>query len=159
MRTSALRSLLLAMLLAVLLLAGCASANPPPNDDATTLADTFWRLTEYGEPGALQAPISQYQPTLSIAESSLSGSTGCNTYGGEYRMEGTTITFGALAQTERACLEDGVMQQEARYMELLRNAESFALTDDTLTLTAPDGVLVYSSGEPPRGTEGAPAGE
>jgi heat shock protein HslJ len=69
------------------------------------------------------------------------------------------MTFGALAQTERACLEDGVMQQESRYMELLRNVESFALADDTLTLTAPDGVLVYTRGDPPRGTEGAPAGE
>jgi heat shock protein HslJ len=147
------------MLLAVLLLAGCASANTPPDDNAPTLAGTFWRLTEYGTPGELQAPIDQYQPTLSIAEGSLSGSTGCNTYGGEYRIEETTMTFGALAQTERACLEDGVMQQESRYMELLRNVESFALADDTLTLTAPDGVLVYTRGDPPRGTEGAPAGE
>jgi heat shock protein HslJ len=159
MQTSALRVLLLPALLAVLLLAGCANVDTPPDDDTSPLAGTFWRLTEYGAPGALQAPIAQYQPTLSIAESSLSGSTGCNTYGGEYEIDGTTITFGSLLQTERACIEEGVMQQESRYMELLRTAEAFALADNTLTLTAPDGVLVYTRGEPPRGTEGAPAGE
>jgi heat shock protein HslJ len=147
------------MLLAVLLLAGCASAEPPPDENASTLANTFWRLTEYGAPGELQEPIAQYQPTLSIAQGSLSGSTGCNTYGGEYTIEGTTITFRSLLQTERACLEDGVMEREAQYMEILRNTESFAVADDTLTFTAPDGVLVYTMAEPPRGTEDAPAEE
>jgi len=159
MRTSVLHVLLLPALLGVLLLAGCANVDTPPDDDTPTLAGTFWHLTEYGEPGALQEPIGQYQPTLSIAESSLSGSTGCNTYGGEYEIDGTTITFSSLLQTEIACAEDGVMQQESRYIQLLSTAESFALTDDTLTLTAPDGVLVYTKGNPPRGTEGAPAGE
>jgi heat shock protein HslJ len=159
MHTSALRVLGAAVLLLVLLLAGCTSANPPLDDDTPVLEGTFWRLTEYGTPGTLQEPIAQYQPTLSIAESSLSGSTGCNTYGGDYGIEGTTITFESLLQTERACMEEGVMQQEAQYMEILRNAESFAVADDTLTLTAPDGVLVYTIGERPGGTEDAPAEE
>jgi heat shock protein HslJ len=158
MRTYALHIILAPVLLAVLL-AGCGGVNTPPDASAPTLAGTTWRLTEYGAPGDLQAAIAQYQPTLSIAQESLSGSTGCNTYGGEYQIEGTTITFQSLLQTERACLENGVMEQESRYMELLRSVESFAVADDTLTLTAPDGVLVYTQAESPGGTEGAPVDE
>lgn len=90
--------------------------------------------------------MSDARPTIAFDEQTATGSTGCNEYGTDYTIDGTALTVTAIVQTEMACLAAGVMEQEARYTALLGAVESFTLTNDRLTLTAPEGILVFERG-------------
>lgn len=139
----------------LLILAGCGAA--AGNTDGTTapagsadpqLAGTSWTLVELGDPGAPTAVLPDNRPTLTFDAQTAGGSTGCNEYGADYSIDGTQLNFGAIVQTERACLAAGVMEQEARYTALLGAVESFTLTDDRLVLSGSVGVLVFEAGNP-----------
>jgi heat shock protein HslJ len=68
-------------------------------------------------------------------DGTVSGSTGCNEYSGSYTVTDSNITIGPLEATERACTEpDGVMEQEAGYLNALQSAETFRLDAGTLVL-------------------------
>jgi heat shock protein HslJ len=137
------------LLLIWLLLTACADTGTNGNGSVEPdLVGTRWSLTAYGDPANPQPVITDYQPTLSFQEDTVGGSTGCNEVGGNYTHTGTTISFSDLLQTERACMADGVMQQEAAYMELLRNADTISRGEDSLTLTAPDGILQFTAISP-----------
>ncbi|MFP4437360.1 MAG: META domain-containing protein [Chloroflexaceae bacterium] len=137
------------LLLIWLLLTACADTDTNGTGSVEPdLVGTRWSLTAYGDPANPQPVIADYQPTLSFQEDTVGGNTGCNEFGGNYTLDGTTISFSGLFQTERACMADGVMQQEAAYMELLRNADTISRGEDSLTLTAPDSILQFTAISP-----------
>jgi heat shock protein HslJ len=68
------------------------------------------------------------------AEGSVSGSGGCNSFGGSFAIEGDAIQFSQLISTERACLNDDVMAQEAAFYEALASAVVYGVDGDELTL-------------------------
>ncbi len=61
------------------------------------------------------------------------GSTGCNRFNGSVNINGSTIKFGALATTRRACVPASG-DQERRYMKALSSAERFTVDDRTLLI-------------------------
>ncbi|MDX1615296.1 MAG: META domain-containing protein, partial [Candidatus Promineifilaceae bacterium] len=66
----------------------------------------------------------------------IGGSTGCNNFGGEVRQadEGV-LDVVELANTEMACVEpEGVMAQEARFLDALRAVATYELDDNRLRL-------------------------
>jgi uncharacterized lipoprotein YbaY len=67
-------------------------------------------------------------------EGGVSGSSGCNTYGGNYEVSINSITFSDIYSTERACAQDGVMEQESAYLFILTNAISYALNSDQMLI-------------------------
>lgn len=138
--------------------AGCASSdeNLPPLPDAAPFADavrqaqrdwpwiagTQWSLALVeGEPllGGTNADIS-FKPD----ETWLSGSTGCNRFTGGYIRRGENgLRIQNLALTKRFCNEPaGVMQQEARIMHLLTEADGYRATREWLHLTIDDTVVL-----------------
>lgn len=135
---------LLAIGALMLTVAGCTSEDPSPPDQID-LTDTEWVLDAYGDPGNLTAALPGHQPTISFGDDNVSGFTGCNVYGGDYAssMDGT-IEFGMLIQTEMACPEPGVMEQEAAFMDALRLAQRYEYTDAQLHITGDGGLLVLS---------------
>lgn len=58
--------------------------------------------------------------TLSINEGKVSGKAGCNAYGGPVEINGNRVKFGNLFSTKMACLGEGVMEQEQRYLNALQ---------------------------------------
>jgi heat shock protein HslJ len=99
--------------------------------DASQLAGQTWILTTYDD---IQ-PIPDHQPTLQFEDGQVSGTTGCNHYGGSYQIKGDAIRFEALYNTEMACLEpEGLMEQEESFMKLLGAANRFELVDGVLTI-------------------------
>lgn len=72
------------------------------------------------------------------------GSAGCNSYRGSFEMEGDSITVGTLATTRKFCLRPpGVMEQEARYLEVLATAVHYSFgPEDTLRLSDDAGAVV-----------------
>lgn len=72
-----------------------------------------------------------------------SGSSGCNSYSSDYRlMSRQGIEFGPVAVTKMAC-EPAVMEQEGRYLSILRTAQGYSFySDGGVSLIAPDGRAV-----------------
>ncbi len=70
----------------------------------------------------------------------LVGSTGCNRLIGAYELDGDRLVLGAVATTRRACLDDGVAQQEQRVLAVLRAGTlAVELDGSRLVLRAGDG--------------------
>ena len=120
-------------ILLVLLLSACSSSNSAGSNSAGAagLEGTSWVATDLD--GTL--PISEHEPTLKFEDGQISGTTGCNQYGGSYQIDGNSIEFGELFNTEMACVDPaGLMDQEQQYLELLRSVNRFELVDGELTL-------------------------
>jgi heat shock protein HslJ len=119
-----------------LALAGCGlmpAADP--------LDGTSWVLISYDK----NQPIEGTSLTAKFSDGQVGGSSGCNSYGGSYEVSGDKLTIGEVAWTLMACLDEGVMAQEQRFMELLTDAQTFTLSGDRLEITASDGrsMLVF----------------
>lgn len=104
------------------------------------LANTQWRLVAFGAPNA-QGPVLEGSTiTLQLGgDARITGSGGCNTYGGAYEVQGDRIVFGQLISTMRACADEAFTRQEKRYFEALGSAGSYELAGDTLRITYAEG--------------------
>jgi heat shock protein HslJ len=111
----------------------------------TGLENTNWNLVSFGSPGAEQPLIEGSTVTLMFAGGQAGGSGGCNSYGGPYQVEGTTITFGEITRTLRACADAGMTEQEDRYLAALASASEYQIEGDRLLITYDNGngVLIF----------------
>lgn len=88
--------------------------------------------------------LSPADVTLSVAGTAISGTAACNGYGGAVvgRIDDSderAVQVEGLFQTEMACLDDGVMQLESRYLRALSEVESGLRVDsDTMVLLGDD---------------------
>ena len=100
-----------------------------------------WVLTDLNG-GAL---LIEHRPTILFEDGQVSGSTGCNSYGGTYQIDGRSIGFKDIYQTEMACLDPpGRMAQESHYLDLLQMTESYEISENILTFfSGSDAVLVF----------------
>jgi heat shock protein HslJ len=110
------------------------------NKGEGNLANSQWKLVSFGESGSETPVVEGSSITLEFeAEGQAGGSGGCNSYGAKYEMQGNTLTFQEITSTLMACTDEQVMEQEQQYFEALKNAASFEITDDTLTIWYNDG--------------------
>jgi heat shock protein HslJ len=104
------------------------------------LADTHWRLASFVAPGGETPVVEGTTVTLKFgADGRAGGSSGCNSYGGEYREQGENLSFSRIISTKRACLEQSANQQEQRYFAALESVGRFQLADTRLTIFHGDG--------------------
>jgi len=114
-------------------LAACSGTGPTVEDP---LNGTSWVLVGYG----LAAPLPGTQITATFEDGNVGGSSGCNTYGGSYEVDGQNISLGNIFWTEMACLDpEGIMQQEQTYLEYLSGVTTFRVSHGQLQMTRPDG--------------------
>jgi len=79
--------------------------------------------------------ISGTEVTLELKENGqAAGSGGCNSFGGQYQVQGENISFSQIISTKMACTNAGIMDQENRYLQALQSANSFSLTTTGLTI-------------------------
>lgn len=71
------------------------------------------------------------------------GVTECNGIGGEYTINGNTISFGDVFATKMYC--EGKMDAEKMMSEALRNTVTFSLKDNTLTFYDKEGKALLSA--------------
>lgn len=105
------------------LLLGVAALRPALADEEK-LAGGQWRLA--GEGGA-------HGPRLRFDAGRVSGSGGCNRFGGRYSQEGDALSFSPLAATRMACAPD-VMQRERTFFTMLAKVRKLQLSGDALKL-------------------------
>ncbi|MDN3645965.1 META domain-containing protein [Pontixanthobacter aestiaquae] len=109
-------------------LIGCGGVKLPPAD----LEGSAWR-------GQKQLPAfrdmipRQFDGTLRFANGTVSGTTGCNRFSAEYRVEGSLLYVGPLAMTKMRC--QGLTGKfEQRFLELF--------SQPTNIVFSPSGALI-----------------
>ena len=150
-------AILTAMMLATV---GCLPQLPqlPDGDDTSDqtiqpeLEDTSWVLDAAGPESGLKPSIPGHKPTIDFEEGDLSGSTGCNSYFGLYTYDTDgSLGISGVGNTEMACPEPGVMEQEQLFLDTLRAAESYRVVGGKLRIAGDGNLLVL------RRAEAAPA--
>jgi len=94
------------------------------------LDGTSWELVSISK----HRPIEGSHITISFIDGQASGSSGCNHYGGGYKVNGDRIVFDAMAMTEMACADSDLMDQEFEYLQLLGNTQRFEIRDGQLLI-------------------------
>jgi heat shock protein HslJ len=83
--------------------------------------------------------------TLSFAKGTVSGSAGCNTFRGTYKVQGDRVAIGSLSTTRKACPGEGVMKQEANFVAALEKAATWKIDGGELQLLGTDGDRVVTA--------------
>ena len=110
-----------------MLITACGTITPLISD---ALDGTSWELVAISK----HPPIEESQISILFEGGQASGSSGCNHYGGGYKISGNKIVFDAMAMTEMACADSDLMDQEIEYMDHLENAQRFEIRDGQLLI-------------------------
>lgn len=121
-------------LLTLLIFAACVAGN------SASVTGT-WKLVSYGSPSSQTPAAVDVDTSIEFKAGQVTGNVGCNSFGGEYKLEGETLTFGSIMSTMMFC-EGPVGDQELGTLAVLKDSAKFALDGDTLTLTSADGSAV-----------------
>lgn len=107
------------------------------------IRDRTWVLVRMND----AEPIAGHTVTLTLAaEGGVSGRGGCNRYMGAYTLDGENLRIDEnMASTMMACVAEGVMEQESRYLKVLAAMNKIARAEDgTLRLEGADSQsLIY----------------
>jgi heat shock protein HslJ len=145
----------LTSILVILAACGVLQSTPTPVTSATasTLEGTEWVLISLNGKSIIEGA----SITLSFAEVFLGGFMGCNGYGGGpdsgkfiVTDDGTLTIPHQIAVTVQLCsTPEGVMEQEAAYIEVLRSVASYRVVDDLLEIdnAAGETTLVFARRE------------
>lgn len=143
---------LLVIIVASIIAAGCTAGTSAPGA-AAGLVGPSWTLDSYLAGNGTFVPVLPGTEVTAAfgPDGKVTGSAGCNGYGGDYRLDGKNLSVTSLAQTLKLCTEpEGIMDQEARFMDLLGSATGCRLENDRLILTDAEGatVLVFAKETP-----------
>jgi heat shock protein HslJ len=149
---------LVAIVVAAIVTAGCISGTSTPGGVAG-LTGTSWALDSYlAENGTLVPVLPGTEVTAAFGtDGRVGGSAGCNSYGGNYSLDGTALSVSSLVQTLKLCEKpEGIMEQEARFMDLLGSAAECRIEDDRLEIVDSAGAttLVFVKGPAPAALSG-----
>ncbi len=98
-----------------------------PHKKARAIIDQEWQVAEIDK----QTVIEPGKLTLILTKAGkLAGFSGCNRFGGSYTLEGEQLSIQQnLFSTRMACLNDALMEQETRYLQLLATMTHAKLTE------------------------------
>jgi heat shock protein HslJ len=135
----------LVILLIAFILTGCGQQSPSPqpggNNSARNLTGVEWRFTGFTFDGEETPVVPGSTVTLTIGvDNQAGGSGGCNSYGGQYRVDGSEILFSSLVNTDMLCMNERVMQQESWFINALENAHEFEIVGNRLNIFYRDGL-------------------
>lgn len=125
------KKILIASLLAAFVVTACAGGS-------SVSIQGEWGLISYGSPSNLTPAAPDVDTSIEFKDSQMSGNVGCNGFGGEFEVDGDTITFGPVISTMMFC-EGPVGEQEAATLAVFHETAKFTLEGDTLTITSADG--------------------
>jgi heat shock protein HslJ len=114
-----------------------------------SLAGSNWEAISYNN--GSQAVVSLIAGTTITAQfgadGRVTGNTGCNTYFAGYMITGDVIAIDAPGSTRRACMTpDGLMAQEARFLQSLASATRYRVSGNRLELRNSSGALLVLFG-------------
>lgn len=113
---------------------------PPPR-----LEGVRWEVTGYNNGRqAVVSPKTGTRLTLKFQDGRVSGSSGCNRFHGEFRVQGHALKVGPLATTRMAC-DESVMTQEQEFLRALESAAKWDIVRGMLDAHRADGERVLTA--------------
>ena len=112
---------------------------------ASQLAGTNWVLRQYAVQRAAPVSAAAQPATMNFStDGRVTGTTGCNSYGGNYTESNDQLMVGQIVSTLIACLDNDIAKQDQLVLRVLQ-AGTLAMTlqDTQLTLSAPAGELIF----------------
>jgi len=106
-----------------------------------------WQLTEGTVNGESISIIESHPITITFEGDQVGGTASCNSYGGTFELDGSTVTFSNLAMTEMACMPEETMVAEQLFGSGLTMANTLTL-DGSLVLSGPGVELNFDALEP-----------
>jgi heat shock protein HslJ len=128
--------LMIAMMVFAALMVGACSGN------TTNSPVGDWKLVSYGSAASPTPAAAGVDTTITFASNGqVTGNVGCNSFGGDYSVSGSQITFKPITSTLMAC-GDAIDAQEAEVLRVFAGTATFQVAGDTLTITTADGASV-----------------
>lgn len=102
------------------------------------LAGTSWTVTfvnsDRTDTGVVSSTDLQIEQTISFdADGKFNGNAGCNSYFGNFEVDGNELSLGAIESTEMACPED-VMTAETAFLTALEKSATYQITGKSLQI-------------------------
>jgi heat shock protein HslJ len=103
-----------------------------------------WRLASYGSGDTISTALADVEADLTFKEDgTVTGTSGCNEFGGSYTVEGDQITFNDIVSTLKLC-DTPIMDQEEAMQQVLTGTATYQIEGNSLTITNQDRVLVLT---------------
>jgi heat shock protein HslJ len=142
------RSRLVLLVALVFALAACGGeagpSGPPPSAGGTvSLADTAWTVISV----AGRPPVPGAVPSVTFSADAITGSGGCNSFGGRYQFEPSSgrIAIRDLGMTAMGCVQAGVGEFETAFVQALGAATEAGLDPaGQLVLSGPSGRIILA---------------
>jgi heat shock protein HslJ len=143
---------LLVIVVAAIVTAGCTAGTSTPGT-VVGLTGVSWSLDSYlAENNTLVPALPGSEVSARFGDDGkVVGSAGCNHYGADYNLNGTALSVSPPISTKMYCGEpEGIMEQEARFLELLGSAAGCQIENGRLEITNASGatVLTFVKGVP-----------
>ncbi len=119
------------------------TAPVPPADSSpptSSLSGQRWQLRRIGDSQAVN--LENVFLEFNAEEQRVTGFSGCNYFNGSYRLTGHDLTFGAIASTKRACLQEPIQSIEIKFYEALGQTTRYHLAEGALHFYAGDRLLL-----------------
>lgn len=128
------KKLTIILIMLLITLSACA------NNSVALLGE--WKLIAYGDSTNPTLALPNVETSINFeTDGQFGGSVGCNTFGGEYKVNGSEIVFSDIFSTLMFC--EGISEQETMVLNIFSNQTLNAeMNGDQLTLTSADGSSV-----------------
>jgi len=113
----------------------------------TELSGTAWIVIALSNGNdAVETILTGTEISLAFgADGKVSGSAGCNNYSAKYEMSGLSLEIGQVTSSKTMCTQpDGLMRQEAAFLNALGKIASFRLDGEKLNLLDQNGAILLS---------------
>ena len=107
-----------------------------------SLEGTTWNLISFNDGQSLTSLVIDTEINAEFKDGAVSGSSGCNTYTGDFQQNGLELSFGDLASTLMLCQEEGVMEQENAYLQALAKVTHYIVDGNNLTFYDANDLIV-----------------
>jgi heat shock protein HslJ len=125
-----------------------SNEEPIEGNGAATLNNRKWFLESIANRKTFVA-IKGVFINFDERKKSAGGDTGCNVFGGSYKAGKSSISIINTISTMRACVEDdGKMQTEREFLDGLREAKRYEISDEHLRLFSGAKLLLTFRAEP-----------
>jgi heat shock protein HslJ len=129
---------LIGLILSALVVSACASSTPSPTRSAAaspspdssgaagSLVGPTWVVSTIGGSDT----VATARPMMTFgADGQVTGTGGCNSYGGPYRLDGAAIDVGDLASTMMLCQDQSIGTQETAFFAALGGAQTWRIDE------------------------------
>lgn len=133
------------LIINLLFMVACTNGSQIQNEGS--LAGSSWILVDLTQSDAPTALVPGSVITAVFTPTHISGTSGCNDYGGPYTLNGNTIQITEPASTAMDC-PSLLLEQESQFLAALHQATSFSVGEDELVLETAVSTLIFHKLQP-----------